>query len=95
MAARRTAAEIARDREAIVAALREAAGDWTRSTWIQVAAQDWRANDVAALVADGTLVRQIRRQYDYIHLQGNEFGGVVAAVRRRAYVALATAVEAA
>ena len=93
MAARRTPAEIARDRAEIVAELRRRArlGEYA---WVRVARQDWRPNDVAALVADGVLVRRVRREWDtqQFRYATDLFGGAGVVQRHRAYVALATEV---
>lgn len=95
MAARRTPAEIARDRAAILAALREAAAEGGYP-WVRVAEQNWRPNDVAALVASGEVARRVRREWDEQRFRrGSDsglFGGAGAVQRHRAYVALASAV---
>lgn len=98
MAARRTRDQIARDRAEIVAELRRRAriGEYA---WVRVAQRpEWRPADVAALVADGVIVRRVRREWDdQVFARGSDsglFGGAGAVLRRRAYVALAEVVAA-
>lgn len=79
--ARRSIEQIAADRAAIVDFVR--AGKTVRT-------QDWmRAVDITALVKQGVLDRDVRREYD---AQGgnatNLFGGSAVSVRHRAYLSL-------
>ena len=83
MSTRRSASEIKLDRQILLDHFRyeDAPG---RS--FGVTAPKWaKASDLAALVADGSIIKTVRKEYDSVPNRYGKFGGVNACVRRRAY----------
>lgn len=77
---KRTSQQMRQDRDAIVAELARNRGSWVRVP------KSARPTDVAALVAEGRIERQVRREFD--KQPGNSwlFGGAGVVQRHRAYV---------
>lgn len=80
---RRTAEQVAADRDAIIRQLAD--GDWHRTGGMRPA-------DVAALVAAGAIEREVRREWDSQEMRypTRAFGGAGVCQRHRAYVRLTT-----
>lgn len=89
MSTRRTAAQLATDRAALLDALRVAGAE---TMWVRPPA-DARPADLDALVAAGLVKREVRREWDrQVFARGSEsglFGGAGSVQRHRAYYRLA------
>jgi hypothetical protein len=78
-APRRNAAQIAADRDALLATVTDG---WER------APEGARQTDLDALVSEGRIERNVRVEYDRQTGRGDKFGGAAVCQRRRAYYRL-------
>lgn len=75
---KRSAEQIAQDREALFAAI---GTDWTSSRSLP----DHKRSDIDALVKSGRIEKEVREQYDFVRNTHNLFGGHNACKRRIAH----------